>query len=58
MSARSTCRTIGAGLKLLEKSDPALAAKVVPIFVTVDPARDTPAVLKQFVAPSTRAWSG
>lgn len=41
---------IGAGLKLLEESDPALAAKVVPVFVTVDPARDTPAVLKQFVA--------
>jgi protein SCO1/2 len=41
---------VGQGLRLLEKSDPALAAKVVPIFITVDPARDTPAVLKQFVA--------
>lgn len=38
------------GLKTFEKSDPALAAKVQPIFVSVDPARDTPAVLKQYVA--------
>ena len=43
-------QNVGAGLKLLEKSDPALAARVVPVFVTVDPARDTPAVLKQFVS--------
>ncbi|PCD04832.1 SCO family protein [Sphingomonas spermidinifaciens] len=40
---------ITAGLKAFEASDPARAAKVVPVFVTVDPARDTPAVLKQFV---------
>lgn len=43
-------QNIGAGLRLLEKSDPTLAARVVPIFVSIDPARDTPAVLKQFVA--------
>ena len=43
-------QNVGAGLRLFEKSDPVLAAKVVPIFVTVDPARDTPAVLKQFVS--------
>jgi protein SCO1/2 len=43
-------QNVGAGLRLLEKSDPALGARVVPVFVTVDPARDTPAVLKQFVA--------
>lgn len=42
-------QNLAAGLKLLEKSDPALARKVVPIFVTIDPERDTPAVLKQFV---------
>ncbi len=42
-------QNVGAGLRLLEKSDPAKAAKVVPIFVTVDPDRDTPTVLKQFV---------
>ena len=40
---------IAAGLRLVEKSDPAKAAKVVPVFVTVDPARDTPAVVGQFV---------
>lgn len=41
---------IGAGLKAFEKIDAARAAKVVPIFVTVDPARDIAPVLKQFVA--------
>ena len=43
-------QNIGAGLRLLEASDPALAAKIVPIFVSVDPARDTPEVLKAFVS--------
>jgi len=41
---------IGAGLTLFEKADPRRAAKVVPIFITVDPARDTAAVLKAYVA--------
>jgi protein SCO1/2 len=39
-----------AGLKAFEKTSPALAAKVQPIFITVDPARDTAAVLGQFVS--------
>jgi protein SCO1 len=39
-----------AGLKAFEKASPALAAKIQPIFITVDPARDTPEVLKQFVS--------
>ncbi len=43
-------QNLGAGLRLLEKSDPALGAKIVPIFISVDPERDTPAVLKQFVS--------
>ena len=43
-------QNIGAGLKLVEQEKPALGAKVTPVFVTVDPARDTPAVLKQFTA--------
>jgi protein SCO1 len=38
-----------AGLTEFEKAHPALAGKVQPIFITVDPARDTAAVLKQFV---------
>lgn len=37
------------GLKNFEKAHPDLAGKVQPIFITVDPKRDTPAVLKQFV---------
>lgn len=39
-----------AGLKRFEKASPALAAKVQPMFITVDPVRDTPEVLKQFVS--------
>jgi len=41
---------LGKGMRELEKSDPGKAAKVQPIFITVDPARDTPAVLKQYVS--------
>lgn len=33
-----------------EKEAPALAAKVQPIFISVDPGRDSPAVLKTYVA--------
>lgn len=33
-----------------EKADPARAAKVQPIFISLDPERDTPAVLKTYVA--------
>ena len=43
-------QTIGAGLRAFEGSDSARAARVQPIFVTVDPARDTPAVLRDYVA--------
>jgi len=46
----TTAQTIGAALRKLDESDPAVSAKVTPVFVTVDPARDTPAVLKQFVS--------
>ncbi|MEO7826743.1 MAG: SCO family protein [Allosphingosinicella sp.] len=42
--------TIGQALRRFEKSDPARAARVSPIFVSVDPERDTPAVLKEYVA--------
>jgi protein SCO1 len=38
------------GLKAFEKAKPDLAAKIQPIFITVDPKRDTPEVLKQFVS--------
>lgn len=42
-------QNIALAMHSLEKSNPALAARIVPIFITVDPERDTPAVLKQFV---------
>ncbi len=38
-----------AGLNQFEAAHPDLAGKVQPLFITVDPARDTPAVLKEFV---------
>ena len=41
---------IGQALRQLEAKDPAIAAKVQPLFVTIDPERDTPAVLKDYVA--------
>jgi protein SCO1 len=41
---------LGQALRRFEKSDPARAARVVPIFVSVDPERDSPAVLKDYVA--------
>lgn len=46
----TTAQTIGAAMRALDKSDPAISARVVPIFVTVDPERDTPKVVKEFVA--------
>lgn len=39
-----------AGYRALERSDPAVAARIQPIFITVDPARDTPPKLKAFVS--------
>jgi protein SCO1/2 len=43
-------RNIMAGFRQLEKSDPAKAAKVQPIMISVDPTRDTPAVMKTYVS--------
>ena len=43
-------QNIAAGLKQIERDRPEIGAKIVPVFVTVDPARDTAPVLKQFVA--------
>jgi protein SCO1/2 len=42
-------QNIAAALKLLERDEPALARRIVPVFITIDPARDTPAALKRFV---------
>src|SRR5436190_15586731 len=40
----------GKGLTQFEKEHPALGAKVQPIFISVDPERDTPAVVGEFAA--------
>lgn len=41
---------IAQGLRLFARDHPALAAKVQPIFITVDPERDTPAKVGEFAA--------
>lgn len=41
---------IAQAMRQLDKEVPRTAAKVVPIFITVDPERDTPAAIRQFVA--------
>lgn len=40
---------IGAALRTLDKQAPRIAQKIVPLFISVDPERDTPAQLKQYV---------
>jgi protein SCO1/2 len=39
---------LAAGLKLFEAKHPKEAAKLQPLFITVDPERDTPAALAEF----------
>jgi len=41
---------VAQGLKLLKASAPETAAKIQPIFITIDPARDTPKVVGEFAA--------
>lgn len=43
-------QNIGGAMKRLDQQNPDLAAKIVPVFVSIDPARDTPAVVKEFTA--------
>lgn len=41
-------QNLGRGLALFEERDPEAASGVQPIFISVDPDRDTPEVLRQF----------
>lgn len=41
---------LGQALRKLDAEAPAVSNRIVPIFISVDPARDTPPVLKRFVA--------
>lgn len=43
-------QVMGAGLRQFEASDRGRAERVQPIFVTVDPSRDTPPILKRYVS--------
>ncbi len=43
-------QNIGQGVRLFAKDHAELAAKVVPLFITIDPARDTPQVVGAFAA--------
>jgi len=39
---------LGKAMRQLDAKDPVKSARIQPLFVTVDPARDTPQALKQF----------
>lgn len=43
-------QTMVKGLKLFARDEPGLAEQVQPIFITIDPARDTPEVIGEFTA--------
>jgi len=42
--------TMMAGFRIFEKAHPALARKVQPMFISIDPARDTPQAVGEFTA--------
>ena len=46
----TTLTTISTALEQLDDENPALAAKLAPIFITVDPERDTPEVMKEYMS--------
>ena len=43
-------QTVSLGLKQFEKEHPRRGSEIQPIFITIDPVRDTPGVLKQWVS--------
>jgi protein SCO1/2 len=43
-------QVLGKAMRELDAKDAAKSAKIQPIFISVDPARDTPMALKQFVS--------
>jgi protein SCO1/2 len=45
-------------LYALEQDDPELAAQIAPIFVTLDPERDTPAMMGQYLKSFHPAFTG
>ncbi len=45
----TTLQALMQGYRRFAASSPAAAARLVPIFITVDPERDTPAVMKSYV---------
>lgn len=52
---------ITTALKDVEKKAPALAAAVNPLFITIDPERDTPAVIKSYLTafhPRMKGYTG
>jgi protein SCO1/2 len=54
-------QVIGQAMRMIEKSDSDLAGRLQPIFITVDPERDKPAVLKEYVSsfhPKTIGLTG
>jgi protein SCO1/2 len=46
----TTLQMLMQGVHGFARDEPGRAARLVPIFVTVDPARDTPAVMKAYVS--------
>jgi protein SCO1 len=58
-SCRVVCpRALAKLADALAALDPAVAAQVVPLYVTVDPDRDTPAVMRAFLADAHPRFTG